>query len=153
MKSKIQHVIKIVIFCSLVTIGVIHLLPEIKAEYNNEETLTISNIEIPKTSNIYNEQIIEHLAYTVSYNHDWNLPNWVAYELTSDELCGDIKRTNNFAPDPLVHGDPVVTYDYTHSGYDRGHMAPAADMKWAEQAMRESTQKDLFRFMYNLNGY
>ena len=48
MKSKIQHVIKIVIICSLLTIGVIHLLPEIKAEYNNEETLTISNLEIPK---------------------------------------------------------------------------------------------------------
>ena len=138
MKSKTPYVVKIIIICSLLTIGVIHLLPEIKAEYNNEETLTISNIEIPKISNIYNEQIIEHLAYTVSYNHDWNLPNWVAYELTNDEIFGDIKRTNNFAPDPLVHGDPVVTYDYTHSGYDRGHMAPAADMKWSEQAMRES---------------
>ena len=138
MKSKIQHVIKIVIFCSLVTIGVIHLLPEIKAEYNNEETLTISNIEIPKISNIYNEQIIEHLAYTVSYNLKWNLPNWVAYTLTSAETTGEYGRKNTFYPDPNIKHNPVVTQDYSHSGYDRGHMAPAADMKWSEQAMLES---------------
>ena len=102
-----------------------------------EDCLSVQ-YELPQIIDNYTQQIIEHLGYTVSYNHDWNLPNWVAYELTNDELYGDIKRTNNFAPDPLVYGDPVVTYDYTHSGYDRGHMAPAADMKWSEQAMRES---------------
>lgn len=138
MKSKTPYVVKIIIICSLLTIGVIHLLPEIKAEYNNEETLTISNIEIPKISNIYNEQIIEHLAYTVSYNHDWNLPNWVAYTLTSAETTGEYGRKNTFYPDPNIKHNPVVTQDYSHSGYDRGHMAPAADMKWSEQAMLES---------------
>lgn len=84
------------------------------------------------------EQIIQHLGYTVSYNHAWHLPNWVAYELTADEVADECARTDKFLPDPLVQGDPVVTKDYTRSGYDRGHMAPAGDMKWSEQAMRES---------------
>ena len=74
------------------------------------------------------EQIIEHLGYTVSYNHAWHLPNWVAYELTHVEVQGESSRTDKFLPDPQVQGDPVVTRDYKGSGYDRGHMAPAADL-------------------------
>ena len=62
----------------------------------------------------------------------------MAYVLTKEEIQGDEERSNHFRPDPMVKGDPVVTKDYSNSGYDRGHMAPAADMKWSEQAMRES---------------
>lgn len=94
--------------------------------------------ELPRLNNHQPEQVIEHLGYTVSYNPQWLVPNWVAYELTNSETFGEQERSNHFKPDPLVKGDPVVTSDYSKSGYDRGHMAPAADMKWSEQAMRES---------------
>ena len=94
--------------------------------------------ELPRLNNHQPEQVIEHLGYTVSYNPQWLVPNWVAYELTNSETYGEQERSNHFKPDPLVKGDPVVTSDYSKSGYDRGHMAPAADMKWSEQAMRES---------------
>lgn len=94
--------------------------------------------ELPQLSVKRSQQIIEHLAYTVSYNPEWLVPNWVAYELTAHETNGAQERSNKFLPDPLVEGDPVITKDYSHSGYDRGHMAPAGDMKWSEQAMKES---------------
>ena len=38
----------------------------------------------------------------------------------------------------MVTGLIATNADYTRSGYDKGHMAPAADMKWSPQAMEES---------------
>lgn len=134
-KYSLYITISILLVCSIC----LYLRVEVKNPKRTNLNFPLTgNIELPQLASIRPEQIIEHLAYTVSYNHDWNLPNWVAYELTSEELYGDVKRSNHFAPDPLVSGDPVVTDDYSHSDYDRGHMAPAADMKWSEQAMRES---------------
>lgn len=115
-----------------------HTREVVKPRLTATKKCEFHHLELPQIKCSPNEQLIKHFAYTLSYNHDWNLPNWVAYELTSEELYGDVKRSNHFAPDPLVSGDPIVTDDYSHSDYDRGHMAPAADMKWSEQAMRES---------------
>ncbi|MCR4663981.1 MAG: DNA/RNA non-specific endonuclease [Paludibacteraceae bacterium] len=97
-----------------------------------------ANIEIPRWVTEQAEQYIEHTGYTVSYNPKRKIPNWVAYCLESAEVAGTYSRTDKFVPDPMVKGDKVVTKDYSGSGYDRGHMAPAADMRWSEQAMRES---------------
>ena len=76
---------------------------------------------------------------TVSYNSDYKIANWVAYELTSKEATSKKnERSNKFVSDPMVKGATATNEDYTRSGYDRGHMAPAGDMKWSAKAMRES---------------
>ncbi len=99
----------------------------------------VEKIEIPAQILGRKEQIITHIGYAVSYNSEWKIPNWVAYELTKEEVEGVTPRGKHFIPDPEVPlGKSATTDDYKNSGWDRGHMALAADMKWSGQAMKES---------------
>lgn len=105
----------------------------------NDVSLSTGAIELAKTAKGLTTQVISHVGYTTSYNSNWLIPNWVAYELTATEVDGTYPRPKKpFEPDPLVKGKSAVHGDYSNSGYSRGHMAPAADMKWSEQAMLES---------------
>ena len=95
--------------------------------------------EIPRLKAARSEQVIAHEGYTVSYNSDYRIANWVAYELTPEEsVSRKVSRSNKFVPDPMVKGATAMNEDYTRTGYDRGHLAPAGDMKWSAKAMRES---------------
>lgn len=77
---------------------------------------------------------LRYKGMDLSFNPQKHIPNWVAWELTADETSGTVKRASKFVVDAEVAGcaDPA---DYTNSGYDRGHMAPAGDMKWSPEAM------------------
>ncbi len=83
-------------------------------------------------------ELVRHTGYVVSHNSKWKIPNWVGYELTRREVAGTNPRNDAFAPDPDVRGHKAELADYKGAGYDRGHMAPAADMKWSKKVMRES---------------
>lgn len=106
-------------------------------QLNNKRADT-SRMEIPVMPEEKQGQIIQRTGYTLAYDAKNKTPQWVAWELTNEETRGKEERTNDFQPDPEVIGTKVVTYDYSGSGYDRGHMAPAGDMKWSKQAMQES---------------
>ena len=98
----------------------------------------MSKLEIPVINNGKQGQILQRTGYTLSYDSKTKTPQWVAWELTKDETSGKEERCTEFYSDPDVIGIQVESYDYSHSGYDRGHMAPAGDMKWSKQAMQES---------------
>jgi len=94
------------------------------------------NLEEPK----YNaaDTYIKHFAYSLVYNEQTEQADWVAYNLESKELQKNFKRKNNFRPDDKVATQTANNADYSKSGYDRGHLAPAADMTWNKRAMSES---------------
>jgi len=102
----------------------------------NFQKTSISYLELPKPNP--HDQIIHHQGYTVSYNLTYHVADWVAYELTAEETVAVVQRNNHFIPDPLLTSCTISNADYKNSGYDRGHLAPAADMCYSYQTMVES---------------
>jgi endonuclease G len=83
-------------------------------------------------------QIVRHTYYTLSYSEKNEQAEWVYYELTADMVRGKQKRTDDYRPDDKVRTISAQLEDYRGSGYDRGHLCPAGDMKQNLQAMTES---------------
>jgi len=84
-------------------------------------------------------QVIIREGYALLHDGNKKVPLWVSYHLTKEDLQGTTGRTDNFRPDPeLPEGKRAELSDYKYSGYDRGHMAPAGDMKRSKKVMSES---------------
>lgn len=99
------------------------------------------------------EQIMEYKGFTVSFNRDVHLPNWVSWELLGSETNGTATRKGKkFFQDRRIDGCPTPA-DYSGTGYSRGHMAPLADMKWSENAANQCfTMANMCPQLQILNG-
>lgn len=85
------------------------------------------------------DQIVRRDGYALGFSREYKQALWVAYRLTKDEAEAQTVSRNiaAFYEDAEVTGSATLN-DYRRSGYDRGHLAPAGDMKFSEKAMRES---------------
>lgn len=94
------------------------------------------NFELPYIDD--NDIIVAHTGFTLSYAEEHEQAFWVAYQLTREDVLGSAKRKDNFRSDPKVPTISAHPNDYLRSGYDRGHLAPAADFSWSEEALDET---------------
>jgi endonuclease G len=99
--------------------------------------INVNGLEKVISNPSLDEKLISYEGMTVSFNPEKHQPNWVAWELTGEEAQGAEPRSNNFTVDENVPGCATLA-DYRNSGYDRGHIAPAGDMKWSTTAMNQS---------------
>ncbi|MCF8319626.1 MAG: DNA/RNA non-specific endonuclease [Flavobacterium sp.] len=84
------------------------------------------------------KQVIKHSYYALSYNEKYEQAEWVSYFLRSEnEGIGHFKRPR-FIKDPKVTTKSAVSDNYKKSGYDRGHLCAAADMRFSKLAFDDT---------------
>jgi endonuclease G len=121
-----------------------NLIKEVKIPKIQEEDFTFTSIpEVKLFQYLYpshdgRKQIVTHTAYTLEYDEENEQADWVAYILDSSRINDEIKRKDHFRADSAVSTGSATPADYLLSGYDRGHLAPAADMKITKETMDES---------------
>ncbi len=82
--------------------------------------------------------IVEHEHFMLSYNEPFEQAEWVAHILKKEHLTNDDRKRPYFIEDPKVKTKSADWCNYRGSGYDRGHLCPAGDRRFSEQAYNET---------------
>ena len=118
----------------ILTLQSIILFNNIQAQNNPAAGNPYAALELPAPSG----PVYYYTGFTLQYREETETAAWAAWELTRSEVKGRVKRTNDYREDLSIKTGSALLKDYYKSGYDRGHLAPAGDMKWSEKAMSES---------------
>lgn len=79
------------------------------------------------------------IAFFTSWNPDTKNPDFSAELLLLENVSGIENRKGIFKPHPNIPPEiQASNRDYSKSGYDRGHLAPAGDMRKDSAAMEQS---------------
>lgn len=83
-------------------------------------------------------QVIHHHGYSLSYSEPHEQAEWVAYELKKSHLSKTNFQRPYFEVDRAVKTGAASWKNYKNSGYDRGHLCPAADRRYGKEAFEET---------------
>lgn len=83
-------------------------------------------------------QVIHHQGYSLSYSEPYEQAEWVAYELKKSHLSKSHFKRPYFEVDPAVKTGAASWKNYKNSGYDRGHLVPAGDKNYSQEAHDET---------------
>jgi endonuclease G len=104
--------------------------------YYIDTTIVLANI-IP--TNHLADTVLKHDYYVIGYSSKHKNPEWVLYNLTGNGADAHAaERSSSFRPDPKLPDRTDLSSDYVKTGYDKGHLLPAEDLNFSEQAMETS---------------
>ena len=110
--NKSSHIFtKLLICIAALLVAMLYTRCQNNSNGSNDTGKISLDLAIPQFTKSTKSQVIEHVGYTVSYNEQRRNPNWVAYELTAEEVDGDEPRGDDFIPDPLAKGNTATTND------------------------------------------
>lgn len=158
MKAKRKGSLFPIIIAVIMLIAVCSITYSIYAqEESSNSEIQIQNLEIPlcpqdclfiSESNIDeilltpekedSHQIISHNGFILCYREFYEQPEWVCYTIDKSKMQKNVKRNDRFRSDPLVATSSASLEDYKNSGYDRGHLAPSADLTYSKETMSDS---------------
>ena len=109
------------------------------ASVSQEAEAEVGEVSLPMAPSSKSDILIEHEGFSLLFDTQTMCPRWVAWELTAEETRGRVSRQGvNFKEDEAVPEQyQVASWDYNGGQYGRGHMCPAGDMKWSQQAMQD----------------
>ncbi|MCM1005805.1 MAG: DNA/RNA non-specific endonuclease [Prevotella sp.] len=156
-RNQRPYLIPLLIAIAVLTVGCIWAAHR----YTNKNAEPGGTTKIENTSNLEQviipvnvpQQIKEYDGFTVNFNASNRTANYVSWELLGAETDGAASRkSEKFWQDEEIKNCPS-TKDYTNSGYDRGHLYPAADAKWSAQSMTDCfTMANMTPQTHALNG-
>jgi endonuclease G len=86
-------------------------------------------------------EVVHHSHFSLSYLEQYEQSEWVAYTLEKERLeLPRAERKDWFEEDKKISTGSATYADYKGSGYNRGHLVPAADMAFDKQVMQETFQ-------------
>jgi endonuclease G len=138
MRNTRKSIFKVVFFVGVATLtfSFVPSFEEQQSVSDIHNTCIDDSLYYPKIDS--GEYVIHHQYYDLVYDELHEQAKWVFYKLYPSYLNGPYKRRNDFRADPKVISNSANHSDYRGSGYDRGHLMPAADMTWSEVALSES---------------
>lgn len=102
---------------------------------DNEASKNNSDYYLPTSTT---REVVMHQFYTLSYNEKYEQAEWVAYELKKNQLSHANLERPFFIDDPMVETGSASWKNYKRSGYDKGHLCPAADRRFSRTAFDET---------------
>ena len=101
-----------------------------------ELSKNLDSSELPIYETEEQRELIIHKGYVLSYREVYEQSEFVMYVLNHGN--SKVSRTNDFKIDYSVSTKSATPQDYYKSGYDKGHLAPAADFSYSKELMSES---------------